>query len=1179
MSNSGGSDLAGSVTVGLTAEMDQFKADMRDAGQAVREVKSEATSAAATVVPALNQISAAGTAGAKELTTAQQRYLESLQRQVAGIQGGKVASLELRAAQLGVSEAAAPLLATWRQLEATQRKNAEASVMAASAFKAQAESEEDAAARIRASVAASLEKTAALNQEIEASRAAAAAAREVGGRSAPAGTERIDASLQNRSLQETADRVAEVNRALGSIGRGASSQKELQEQTDKLVNLWGQGRISAEQYATAVKQLDASEVQLTRTNAEATAKADAFIARLKDQAATAGKSAKELMEYRAAQLGVTSQAAPLIEQIEKAEKGMHGFSLATSGSRRELGVLTREIASGNFSGAARSFSIFAEQAGLMSTLLSPVAIGIGAVVAGVGGLAYAYVKGHEEQKKFNDALIMTGNAAGTTGSGLHDLAVQSAGMLGSISSAKAVVLELAESGRYASEQIAQIASSATAMESATGRAVSKTIAEFDRIAKDPVKALIDLNDQYHYLSLSQYEHIADLAREGNATEAATEAIAAHAQMLKDRAVEIRATQSGIEQGWHDIKRAIEIAGDALLALPSKYSPSQEIALLKAERQRAQDGLRVTVNEFGPAVPIPWSPDEQARLERLEGQQKEIDASNKQKAAEQELSQAAIRASAALDSQSASLDKNFAKTSALAKLKRDFSALYKGGDGTYNAKLDGVIFDDSDNPISGGLFEKLRKDIEDKYKQKAPAGTDNALNARIKAIQGQLQEAERNLRSSLQDNKALYDVGLLNTQNYLRADYEARRAALDKEMALAKQQEEVAGQKKNLSALEEAKNQQRKIRDEQQQNEQKYANDTRSLLEKNARDVQAYVDSLNASYNTRAAAIRNLVDGAGLGDAARDELNRLNQVQQEFDRAADALRKSREKGEAHGGLSQSQYDDEMAALKASLEARLQLERDYSAQTKKVQQDAWLGAGRFMQNYADQAANISSQVESLFSSAARGMEDAWANFATTGKLNFSDLAKSVIADIARMQARAAVSGLFSNLIPLAQSLFSPAGAASSGASTADYWQSVVGGGLGLKANALGDVYQSPSLSAYSGQVVSRPTVFAFAKGAGLMGEAGPEAIMPLSRGVDGKLGVSVSGVRGGAGGPVAVNLINQSGTPLDASAEMSPSGDLTVILKPLERMIANNIASGQGPVPQAFKSRFGLKAVAT
>lgn len=77
----------------------------------------------------------------------------------------------------------------------------------------------------------------------------------------------------------------------------------------------------------------------------------------------------------------------------------------------------------------------------------------------------------------------------------------------------------------------------------------------------------------------------------------------------------------------------------------------------------------------------------------------------------------------------------------------------------------------------------------------------------------------------------------------------------------------------------------------------------------------------------------------------------------------------------------------------------------------------------------------------------------------------------------------------------------------------------GGL-LTPNANGGVYASAGLSAHSGSVVSTPTIFPFAKGAGLMGEAGPEAILPLKRGSDGKLGVSAG--EGGSGGSQAVDV---------------------------------------------------------
>lgn len=80
----------------------------------------------------------------------------------------------------------------------------------------------------------------------------------------------------------------------------------------------------------------------------------------------------------------------------------------------------------------------------------------------------------------------------------------------------------------------------------------------------------------------------------------------------------------------------------------------------------------------------------------------------------------------------------------------------------------------------------------------------------------------------------------------------------------------------------------------------------------------------------------------------------------------------------------------------------------------------------------------------------------------------------------------------------------------------------------ANAKGGVYSSPSLSAYSGQVVSRPTLFAFARGAGLMGEAGAEAIMPLTRDASGRLGVRASGGGGGDGGrAITINVVGATG----------------------------------------------------
>jgi hypothetical protein len=92
---------------------------------------------------------------------------------------------------------------------------------------------------------------------------------------------------------------------------------------------------------------------------------------------------------------------------------------------------------------------------------------------------------------------------------------------------------------------------------------------------------------------------------------------------------------------------------------------------------------------------------------------------------------------------------------------------------------------------------------------------------------------------------------------------------------------------------------------------------------------------------------------------------------------------------------------------------------------------------------------------------------------------------------------------------------------------------GGTSWLAGSAMGNVFDGGRITAFAnGGIVSRPTLFPMASGAGLMGENGPEAVMPLSRGRDGRLGVSSAG--GGVAVQNQVNVYNNSGQPIDAKA---------------------------------------------
>lgn len=169
------------------------------------------------------------------------------------------------------------------------------------------------------------------------------------------------------------------------------------------------------------------------------------------------------------------------------------------------------------------------------------------------------------------------------------------------------------------------------------------------------------------------------------------------------------------------------------------------------------------------------------------------------------------------------------------------------------------------------------------------------------------------------------------------------------------------------------------------------------------------------------------------------------------------------------------------------------------------------------------------------------------------DFSDVLKGLEQDIARLIIRKSVTE------PLANAM--------SGIDFGAIFSSFI-------PSANGNVFASaPALSAYSGSVVSRPTVFPFANGIGLMGEAGAEAILPLKRGADGKLGVA------GGGSSVQVNVINNaSGTQATATtSEENGVQTIDIIVEQVEGKMSRNLGAGRGIAP-SLERRYGLNPAA-
>jgi len=183
--------------------------------------------------------------------------------------------------------------------------------------------------------------------------------------------------------------------------------------------------------------------------------------------------------------------------------------------------------------------------------------------------------------------------------------------------------------------------------------------------------------------------------------------------------------------------------------------------------------------------------------------------------------------------------------------------------------------------------------------------------------------------------------------------------------------------------------------------------------------------------------------------------------------------------------------------------------------------------------DEAMNVAEAVGEVGVNAVRDLGDAFADFVTTGKANFRDFANSVISDLARIFAKKALfQGL--SLIPGVGS-FLGLGGGGGGGTTEGSFAGVPNSILDdVLKNANGNVIARNKIVPYAmGGIVNKPTLFPMANGAGLMGEAGPEAIMPLRRGANGKLGVEASG---GAMGNITVN-VDAAGSSVEGDASQA------------------------------------------
>lgn len=296
------------------------------------------------------------------------------------------------------------------------------------------------------------------------------------------------------------------------------------------------------------------------------------------------------------------------------------------------------------------------------------------------------------------------------------------------------------------------------------------------------------------------------------------------------------------------------------------------------------------------------------------------------------------------------------------------------------------------------------------------------------------------------------------------------------------------------------NETQKTRLEQLATEVDRLNSVKKANEENLK-VAEFVATLQAQNANAAASMNAEIAGAGLGDKERERLRERLDIEREFIDQQSDLQKRRQSNE----ISQNVYDQETAALNDALQQRLGLLEDHYEKRDELEGDWIAGAKNGLANWVDTSSDYYSQVSDLVGNTLDGLVDNMADALNGNKADWADWANSVLSELQKVLLRAILvnslkSAGGSDFLGSLGGLF---GNASAGGSTPSGAYDSAASGLTL--NAKGGVYDSPDLSQFRNGIVSSPTMFAFAKGAGLMGEAGPEAIMPLTRTADGSLGV--------------------------------------------------------------------------
>ncbi len=320
-----------------------------------------------------------------------------------------------------------------------------------------------------------------------------------------------------------------------------------------------------------------------------------------------------------------------------------------------------------------------------------------------------------------------------------------------------------------------------------------------------------------------------------------------------------------------------------------------------------------------------------------------------------------------------------------------------------------------------------------------------------------------------------------------------------------------------------------------------------------RASDSFYEGLDASVQTSA-----MLEKAMGGAVSKTELQiqKMGLVKQRID-------------EISASMSENALKDALADQNSELSRMIDLYKELGSDARVALHDL----GQSLEDIAFDS--VIEGLESVGQALGEGKsaEDSW-------RQGLVDMSQAILDALPNLFLRAGLQLVADGMWPLGLGLIAASGVA---AITKGAVNGAASASESAEANALGGVYGSSDYDAFAkggaftNQIVEGPTYFRFAKGSGfgtgLMGEAGPEAIMPLRRGADGSLGVSMYGGGAESGGSaectLTINVYSSERADIQKSSDENGNISIDIVSAAVGKAVS------QGRLDKTFSSRYGLK----